>query len=427
MENKDVTLFIQALREKVVPATGCTEPVAVALAAATSRKYLAADEVVEQIRVSVSLNIYKNALAVIVPGTGEPGLEVATAAGFFAGDPDKGLKVISDIESTEIEEIKKLAESGKVKIELAKDCPGFFVQVKVQTLLNTVTTKIVGSHTNIVEIIKNDQVILKQEEQQTTKQSTIDDWIRTKKLRNIWDFSLEVPLEKISFIKKAAELNVTLTNEGLKNLYGLQSGRKLQQVLCEDTLDHQLLIYTQAAADARMGGAMMPAMTNSGSGNQGITATIPVYVVAQRQKIEQEKFIRALALSHLVAIYIHSFLPVLSAFCAADSAAMGSAVGVCYLLDENFEVAQKAINNMAEDAVGMICDGAGCACALKVGNVVSSMYRAVKLAQQGVEIPVSNGMISEDIDQTIRNIGQLASKGMRQTDPEILDIMINNK
>lgn len=427
MENKDAPLFIQALREKVVPATGCTEPVAVALAAATSRKYLASDEVVEQIKVAVSLNIYKNALAVIVPGTGEPGLEVATAAGFLAGDPDKGLKVIADIEPTEVEEIKALAESGKIQVKLAKDCPGFFVQVEIKTSQNTVTTKIVGSHTNIVEITKNDQVILKQAEQQTTKQPTIDDWLRTKKLRDIWDFSREVPLEKIFFMQKAAELNVALTNEGLKNMYGLQSGRKLQQAMSEDTLDHQLLIYTQAAADARMGGATMPAMTNSGSGNQGITATIPVYVVAQRQKVEQEKFTRALTLSHLVAIYIHSFLPVLSAFCAADSAAMGSAVGVCYLFDEDFEVSQNDINNMVEDAVGMVCDGAGCACALKVGNAVSSMYRAVMLAQQGVAIPVSNGLISEDIDQTIRNLGQLASKGMHQTDPAILNIMINNK
>jgi Uncharacterized conserved protein len=224
-------------------------------------------------------------------------------------------------------------------------------------------------------------------------------------------------------MKQAADLNVALSDEGLHNKYGLQLGCSL--INDNRTLDNQILTYTVAASDARMGGATLPAMSNSGSGNQGISATMPVWVVAQNLDVSDEKLIRALTLSHLTAIYIHAFLPVLSAFCAADSAAMGAAAGVMYLLEDDYEAACMAIKNMVGDSVGMVCDGAGCSCAMKVASAVSSMYRATQLARKGIVIPSSNGLVCDDIDVTIQGLGVLGTEGLKETDPVILNIMMN--
>jgi Uncharacterized conserved protein len=225
-------------------------------------------------------------------------------------------------------------------------------------------------------------------------------------------------------MKQAADLNLALSKEGLAHNYGLQLGESLLDKEEQATLDNQIITYTVAASDARMGGANLPAMSNSGSGNQGISATMPVWVVAQHVQADEEQLIRALTLSHLTAIYIHAFLPVLSAFCAADSAAMGAAAGVVYLMNQDYDTACMAIKNMAGDSVGMVCDGAGCSCAMKVASSVSSMYRSTKLALKGIVIPASNGLVCDDIDATIRGIGKLGTEGLKGTDPVVLDIMM---
>ncbi|MQS75988.1 serine dehydratase subunit alpha family protein [Companilactobacillus halodurans] len=416
--------FIEALHEGVVPATGCTEPVAVAYGAAVCAKYLPSKKV-DKIDVHVSLNIMKNAMAVMVPGTKEPGLQIAASAGALVGNPNAKLKVISKIKNSDLPEIKTLAHSGKVKVSLAKVDDDLYVDVTVVSGKDSVTVYIADDHTNIFKIVKNDQILYEKDRPKPHAKSALKLYMQTQKFENIWDFAMEIPLEKIAFMKKSADLNVALSKEGLTNSYGMNLGRSLVEDSGKATLENQILTYTVAASDARMGGATLPAMSNSGSGNQGISATVPVWVVAKENNSSEEKLIRALTLSHLTAIYIHAFLPVLSAFCAADSAAMGASVGACYLLGGDFETASMSIKNMAGDSVGMVCDGAGCSCAMKVASSVSSMYRGMKLAMKGIVVPSSNGLVCNDVDETIRGIGELGSQGLKETDPVILDIMMN--
>ena len=217
-------------------------------------------------------------------------------------------------------------------------------------------------------------------------------------------------------------MNMDLSREGLRHEYGLGLGLSKDGARvrfgsgAEADLSTKMIAYTSAASDARMGGVQLPAMSNSGSGNQGITASVPASVAAEQVKADRETRVRALTLSHLTAIRIHAFLPILSAFCAADTAAMGAAVAIVYLMGHDYNVAARAVQNMAGDANGMICDGAGCSCAMKVASSVSSMYRCVNLAMQGTVIPSSNGMVRPDIDETIRGKGKLGTTGMRATD-----------
>ena len=272
-------------------------------------------------------------------------------------------------------------------------------------------------------------MIFKKEKVQSNEEASSVEFFKKRSFAEIWDFATSQNLEDISPLIKAQELNMTLASEGLSCDYGMGIGKALRnhRSLSELSLEEQIVIYTAAASDARMGGCQHAAMTNSGSGNQGITATVPVCVFAQHRGVSEEKLIRALTLSHLTALYIHAFLPLLSAYCATDSAAMGAATGLIYLESEDQAKAEMAIKNMIGDAVGMIGDGAGFSCALKVVSSVSSMYRAVQLAQAGVVIPATNGIVSEEVEDCIHDLGRYVSSGMQNSDPVILDIMMNKK
>lgn len=414
--------FLKALHEGVIPATGCTEPVAVAFGAATCVKYLSTKEI-DKIIVNVSLNIMKNAMAVTVPGTGECGLKVAAASGALIGDPDAGLKVISNISESDLPNIRELAHSGKITINQAKVPDDLYVDVTVISASDCVKVSIAGDHTNIFQVIKNNQTIFQKTKPSAHAKSPIKEYLQTKTFQDIWNFALNVPLAKIQFMKQASILNLTLAEEGLNHPYGIRLGQTLLHN--SHSLEDKILAYTAAASDARMGGATLAAMSNSGSGNQGITATIPVCLVSKNLQSSDEELIRALTLSHLTALYIHSFLPVLSAFCATDSAAMGSATGIIYLKTHNYDMVTKAIMNMAGDAVGMVCDGAGCSCAMKVSSSISSMLRSVDLALNNIVIPSNNGLVCSNIDQTIRNIGKLGTDGLKETDPTIVQMMVS--
>lgn len=415
--------FVQALRAGVVPATGCTEPVAIALAAAKAMEYV--DEKIAEILVEVSPNVMKNALAVMVPGTGEPGLLIAAAAGAIAGDATAGLSVIADVPANKVDEIKQLAHSGKVRAKVALVPDDLFVQVTIKTVAkNTIVVAIAGGHTNIYLVRKNEQYIVKEKRPAAHQVSKNSTFLRQCHFKDIWNFAVEVDCAEITFMQKAGDLNMALAREGLEKDYGISLGDSLKEAAKND-LSNKIIAYAAAASDARMGGAQLPAMSNSGSGNQGITATVPVCVLAENMAVSSEKLTRALTLSHLTALYIHSFLPVLSAFCATASAAMGAAAGSIYLKTGSYQQACNAIKNMCGDAVGMVCDGAGCSCAMKVATSVSAMTRAVNLALNGVTIPASNGLVCEDIDKTLHGIGDLATIGLKETDKVILETMLN--
>lgn len=422
--------FLEILQQGVVPATGCTEPIAVAFGAATCMAHLKQKRI-DQIKVSVSPNIMKNAMAVVVPGTGEPGLLIAAAAGALGGDATAGLGVIGGLDPKLVPQIKALAASGRVTAEVAAVDDDLYVSVEISNAQEQVKTYIAGEHTNIFLIKHNDAVSFAKDRPAAHATSEVTKYLQGVTFQDVWNFAQTVPVAEIQFMQTAIDHNMALAQEGLTHSYGLGLGRSMQTAKdvafggdIEQDLCHQMVAYTAAASDARMGGAPLPAMTNSGSGNQGITATCPVCVAATHTKATSEATLRAVTLAHLTALYIHAFLPVLSAFCATDSAAMGAATGVVQLFDGQYDTACRAINNMVSDATGMVCDGAGCSCAMKVSSSVSSMYRSVNLALQGVAVPASNGLVHADVDQTIRGIGRLAAQGMRQTDTTILDIMM---
>ncbi|WP_461213157.1 L-cysteine desulfidase family protein [Lacticaseibacillus sp. GG6-2] len=426
----DTEMFLENLHAGVVPATGCTEPIAVAFAAANCMAYLEDDEI-QRIDVAVSPNVLKNAMAVMVPGVGEPGLKIAAAAGAISGDHTAGLSVIAAITPEQLPAIKTLAHSGKVHVGMAKVDDDLYVEVGIKTLGGDVRVYIAGDHTNIFRVEKGGQRILDHERPAAHEKSDLKTYMQGVTFKRVWDFATTTPLEGIAFMKDADTINWAIAEEGLQHDYGLRLGQSFDKARALDfgsgteDLHNMILAYTTAASDARMGGASLPAMSNSGSGNQGISATVPVSVVARSHGASEEQLIRAQTLSHLTAIYAHAFLPVLGAFCATDTAAMGAAAGICYLLDKGYDVACMAIKNMAGDAPGMVCDGAGASCAMKVGTSVSSMYRSVNLALQGVVIPSSNGMVCDDIDETIRGIGHLGTEGMRVTDAAVLDVMMH--
>ncbi|MFT8633226.1 MAG: L-serine ammonia-lyase, iron-sulfur-dependent, subunit alpha [Liquorilactobacillus ghanensis] len=421
-------LLLDNLHAGVIPATGCTEPIAVAFAAANCMSYIEDYTYIKSINVYVSPNIMKNTMAVLVPGVEEPGLAVAAAAGVIAGNPNAGLGVISNINQSQIPIIKKMAHCGKIKTKIADVQDDLYVNVGIETESENIKVYIAGNHTNIYKIEKNGQCILKKSRPIAHEKSKLKEYMQTVSLRDIWNFSINTQLEKISFMKEADTINWQIAKEGLKHSYGLNLGKsiiKSKDVDFDNDLQSMILAYTTAASDARMGGAMLPAMSNSGSGNQGITASVPLSVVSRYLNVDDEKIIRAQTLSHLTAIYAHSFLPILGAFCATDTAAMGAAAGICYLFGKNYDVMSMAIKNMAGDAPGMICDGAGASCAMKVGTSVSSMYKAVQLAFDGICIPATNGLVCEDVDLTIRGIGHLNTEGLKNADSAILDIMMD--
>lgn len=430
MEQEKKNMYLKALHKGVSVATGCTEPVAVAFAVATCAEQLGHEEP-QQIDVKVSANIMKNAIAVIVPGTGRPGLPIAAAVGYLYGNPAKGMKVIPKLDAQDDKKIVALASSGKITVSVADVPDKLYVQVRVTTVKgNVAEVYIAADHTNIYLIKKNGEIIFSKERPAVDSLADWELFMQKSKLQEIWDFCMNTPLEELKFIKIAQEYNMALAKEGLTNDYGMQVGRSLnnpKSIAYDDSLANRIVSQTAAASDARMGGAQLPAITNSGSGNQGITATVPVCVVAEYKQANEEQLIRALALSHLTAIYVHSFLPILSAYCATHSAAMGAATGICYLLGGSMADAGRAIKNMIGDASGMICDGAGCSCAIKVATSIQTMFKAVNLAMQGITIPGTNGIVSDSVDETIRGLGKLTRNGLTASDPVILRIMMDKK
>lgn len=421
--------FIKAVKKEVVPALGCTEPISLAFAAAVAAKYL--DEPVESIEAKVSANLMKNGMGVTVPGTGTTGLLIAAAVGALGGDPDAKLEVLKNLTMEQVAAGKEMIREGRVKLSIANVPNILYSEARVIHGENSVRVCIADTHINVVLIEKNGTVLFEATEAKTILDTTTDYSMSGVHARDIFDFALEAPLEMISFIREAGAMNDFLSKEGMSGHYGLQIGatmnRQIDKGLLSDGLLTKVLMHTAAASDARMGGATLPAMTNSGSGNQGIAATMPVIVVGEYVKADEETLTRALMLSHMMAIYIHDKLPKLSALCAVTTASMGAAAGMAYLLKGDFATVSMAISNMIGDVAGMICDGASNSCAMKVSTSVMSAYKGVLMALDGIRVTGNEGIVSEDVDQSIINLGQLACHGMIQTDEQILKIMLNKQ
>ena len=419
--------FIRAVQEEVKPALGCTEPISLALAAAVASSEL--DGAVERIDAWVSPNLMKNGMGVTVPGTGMVGLPVAAALGALGGNAHAGLEVLKDASPQAIADAKAMLTAGKVAVMLQEPCEDIlFSRAKVYSAEGWACVTIVGGHTNIVHIETNKGVVFTTEQnvQEEEQESPLAVLSHTS-LEEILAFVNAVPFESIRFILDAAKLNGALSQEGLRGNWGLHIGTTLEKQcargLLANDLSTSILIRTSAASDARMGGATLPAMSNSGSGNQGITATVPVMVVAEHFGADEEKLARALMLSHLSAIYIHHQLPRLSALCAATTAAMGAAAGMAWIVDGRYNTIAMAISSMIGDVSGMICDGASNSCAMKVSTSASAAWKAVLMALDDTAVTGNEGIVAHNVEQSITNLCALACRSMQETDKQIIEIM----
>ena len=429
--------FITKVKQDVVPALGCTEPVSVALASALAIEQLnkVAPETIsspiDSINVAVSPNLMKNGMGVGVPGTGMVGLPIAAAVGAIAGDPKAELEVLKNITTQDVTLAKVLLEQDKVTVGIADVSNILYAKVTITRAEHFVTVKIADSHTKVLSIEVDGMTTYiapivetydhsKVETLSVFSQCTVDD---------IYHFAFNVELDDIDFISQAYRLNDALSAEGLSQDYGLQVGatfkRNVDRGLLSGGLLTEVLIRTSAASDARMDGAMLPAMSNSGSGNQGIAATMPVVVTAEFVQASHEKMVRALMLSHLMAIYIKSHQNKLSALCGASTASMGAATAITWLLGGNIEQMNNAINNMIGDVSGMVCDGAKTGCAMKVSSSASAAVKAALMALDNIRVTGEEGIVAEDVDHSIANLSALANGAMTQTDAQILDIMVH--
>ncbi len=423
MNTDNASLYVKWLKQEVAPALGCTEPVAISFAAAYAAQYL--DQPCTKISGFISANLYKNAMGVTIPGTTVCGVPLAAAIGAFGGDPQKGLKTLEDITPRHVEMAQKLIANNAVDIAVEETPDFIHLDLTLSAGENCCRVVVKGTHTNVVELYINGQPQPLSEKQNThTQRETLP----TFSLQQAYDFINRVDFNDIRFILDAARLNSALAAEGKTKKYGLNINGTFSDAVKNGLMSNDLLskviINTVAASDARMGGAPVVAMSNFGSGNQGITATIPVVVVAEHLGVDEETLARALSLSHLTAISIHSRYTRLSALCAASTAAMGAAAGMAWLFTRDINTINTAIINMVSDITGMICDGGSNSCAMKVSSVVSSAFKAVLMAMQNSFAGANDGIVCADVEQTINNLCRLVIKPMTLTDKEIISIMV---
>ncbi|HHC3507214.1 TPA: serine dehydratase subunit alpha family protein [Klebsiella pneumoniae] len=423
MNTDNASLYVKWLKQEVAPALGCTEPVAISFAAAYAAQYL--DQPCTKISGFISANLYKNAMGVTIPGTTVCGVPLAAAIGAFGGDPQKGLKTLEDITPRHVEMAQKLIANNAVDIAVEETPDFIHLDLTLSAGENCCRVVVKGTHTNVVELYINGQPQPLSEKQNTRTQR---ETLPTFSLQQAYDFINRVDFNDIRFILDAARLNSALAAEGKTKKYGLNINGTFSDAVKNGLMSNDLLskviINTVAASDARMGGAPVVAMSNFGSGNQGITATMPVVVVAEHLGVDEETLARALSLSHLTAISIHSRYTRLSALCAASTAAMGAAAGMAWLFTRDINTINTAIINMVSDITGMICDGASNSCAMKVSSVVSSAFKAVLMAMQNSYAGANDGIVCADVEQTINNLCRLVIKPMTLTDKEIISIMV---
>lgn len=425
LEQKQI---IALIKREVVPAIGCTEPIAVALCVAKTVEALGKKP--ESIDVYLSPNILKNAMGVGIPGTGMIGLPIAIALGALIGKSEYQLEVLKETTPEAVEEGKKFIESQCIRIDLKENITEkLYIEVCCRAGSDSATAIISGGHTRFVYVSKNNEALLdlRQSGNEEEEEATVE-----LNLRKVYEFATTTPLEDIRFILESKRLNKNAAERSFEGNYGHGLGKTLRN----GTLEHlvmgnntftQILAYTSAACDARMAGVMIPVMSNSGSGNQGIAATLPVAIYAENHNKSEDELIRALALSHLTVIYIKQHLGRLSALCGCVVAATGSSCGITLLMGGKYEQVAFAVKNMIANLTGMICDGAKPSCALKLSSGVSTAVLSAMLAMEQKCVSSLEGIIDDDVDQSIRNLTRIGSVGMNETDKMVLDIMVNKR
>ncbi len=432
IEKEERQRIIKLIKREVVPAIGCTEPMAVALCVAKATELLGKKP--EHIQALLSANILKNAMGVGIPGTGMIGLPIAIALGALVGKSEYGLEVLRDSSKEAVEEGKRYIDEKRIQVSL-KDgiSEKLYIELTCQTGEQKATAIIAGTHTNFVYLSTQNgddepTVLLNQ---QTESKDEVQEDEMGLTLRKVYEFATTTPLEEIDFINEARRLNEQASQEALKGNYGHSLGKTLSRPLGRgimgDSIFSHILSATSSACDARMAGAMIPVMSNSGSGNQGIAATMPVVVFAEENHNTNEELTRALTMSHLAAIYIKLSLGRLSALCGCVVASTGSSCGITYLMGGSYEQVAFSVKNMIANLAGMVCDGAKPSCALKVSSGVSTAILSAMLAIQNRHVTSAEGLIEDDVDRCIHNLTRMGSEGMNETDRLVLDIMTHKK
>ncbi|MCM1311534.1 MAG: L-serine ammonia-lyase, iron-sulfur-dependent, subunit alpha [Bacteroides sp.] len=429
MEKTEREKIISLIKSEVVPAIGCTEPIAVALCVAKATQTLGC--IPEKIDLLLSANILKNAMGVGIPGTGMTGLPIAIALGALAGKPEYNLEVLKDITPEDVERGKDYLAKNSISINLKKHiAEKLYIEVSVKSGSSTAKAIISGGHSHFILVEKDgDKLLDEHVNVESAEESECDDsWLN---LHKVYEFATTVPLEEIEFIREARELNEKAAQEALKGCYGHELGKTLSRPLGKgimgDSIFSHIISATASACDARMAGAMIPVMSNSGSGNQGICATLPVVVFAEENHNTDEELMRALIFSHLTAIYIKQSLGKLSALCGCVVASTGSSCGITYLMGGTFEQITAAVKNMIANLTGMICDGAKPSCALKLASGVSTCILSAMLAMQKKCVTSVEGIIDNDVDKSIHNLTKIGKYAMTETDHCVLDIMTSKE
>ena len=419
--------IIDLIKREVVLSIGCTEPMAVSLCVAKACETLGS--LPERISVALSANIFKNAMGVGTPNSGMTGLPIAVALGAVAGRSEYGLEVLRDVDSAAVKRAKALLNRSEPSIFVTNESDDIlFIKVSVEAGSDSAEVIISGSHTNFTSIRRNGEEVAAN----AAAKSEVNEGDEVElTLRKVYDFAEEVPLEKIEFIGEAAQRNVAAAELSFTGNYGHGLGAMLHSGVAKnifgDTLFTNILAHTSGACDARMSGAMVPVMSNSGSGNQGISATVPVAIFAVANDVEREKMLRALVLSHLTVIYIKQSLGRLSALCGCVVAATGSACGITRLMGGGFEEVSGAVKNMVANLTGMICDGAKPSCSLKVTSGVATAVLSATLAMNQRVTTSLEGIIEDNVDNCIRNLTEIGRSGMSETDRLILKIMTSKE
>ena len=426
--NTNKEAIINLIQQEVVPAIGCTEPMAVALCTARATEMLGCRP--EKITAQLSGNILKNAMGVGIPGTGMIGLPIAIALGALIGKSEYQLEVLKDLTPEALEEGKRFVAEGRIHIGVKPDiCELLYIEITCEAAGKSETAIIEGSHTHFRGPSPNPSPVWRGENESPKKEaSPMGGGLEgALTFRAVYEFAMETPVEDLRFILKTRDLNMQAAREALKHNYGHNLGKTIERPLAKgifgNSIYSHIIAKTAAACDARMGGAMIPVMSNSGSGNQGICATNPVAVYAEENENTEEELIRALTLSHLTAIYIKQSLGRLSALCGCVVAGIGSSVGITYLMGGSFEHVCRSVKNMIANLTGMICDGAKPSCSLKIASGVSTAVMSAVLSMEGKCVSSAEGIVDDCVDKTIHNLTSIGAEAMCQTDHKVLDIM----
>lgn len=419
---KDV--YLNKLKKEFVPAAGCTEPASIALAAAKASEILNTKP--ERIEMKVSGNVFKNVMGVGIPGSTLVGMPISAALGALGGESKNGLEIFTHISSTVAEEAKNFVSKGKIQIHMVHDVPKLYVECISYNGDDTSRVVIQDRHENIVLVERNGEVVFTKEVKNTLETTEEqEDW----SIESIYNFIKDVEISELQFLHQGIELNRKIAEEGLKGSYGLQVGKSIllnieKGILSEDIINKSVMMAA-AGSDARMAGCSLPVMSNCGSGNQGMSLTLPIMVAAEKLKVDDDTMLRALGLGLLISIHMKTFVGQLSALCGVLLSTSGAACGITYMMGGKLNHLNSTLKNMTGSVTGMICDGANSSCAQKISASVSAGIQSSLLALNNLCLKGMDGIVAEDVEDTIRNIGRLATEGMGVTDDVILKTMLD--